>query len=318
MSESIKYDYFYGEEATQYSFLKLPCQLIKDEKFRYISNDAKLLYGLLLDRMSLSLRNGWYDEKGRAYIYYTAEEVRKDLNCGNDKALKTLAELDTNKGVGLIERVKQGQGKPTKIYVKRFVTPTMPAQPTPEPYPPCPTPFLPNWSATDYPDFHPSDFPTSGSMDEQGDDLDKPECNHTNSNHTDFIQTDLSIHQAAVPLDAMMERLRRREEVWEQIEYPTLKQNYPYDDVDSLSELMVDVLCSAAPTLRLGGENMPTEAVKSRFRQLDSAHIEYVLDALKNTTTKIYNIRAYLLTALYNAPVTMGPYYSASVRHDFG
>ena len=314
MAEQIQYDYFYGEEAAQYSFLKIPCQLIKGEKFRHISNDAKLLYAMLLDRMSLSLRNGWYDENGRAYIYYTAEEVRKDLNCGNDKALKTLAELDTNKGVGLIERVKQGQGKPTKIYVKRFVTPAVPPQLAPKAYPHTPS----GTTDPDDPGRQFSDFSTTGSRENRVDDLEKPECNQTNQNHTDFIQTDLSIYPAAVPLDAMMERLRRREEVWEQIEYPTLKQNYPYDDVDSLSELIVDVLCSAAPTIRLGGESLPREAVQARFRQLDSSHIEYVLDALKNTTTKIHNIRAYLLTALYNAPVTMGPYYAASVRHDFG
>lgn len=92
----------------------------------------------------------------------------------------------------------------------------------------------------------------------------------------------------------------------------------PYDDVESLLELMVDVVSSTASTIRIGGEVLPAEEVKQRFRQLDSSHIEYIIDSLKQTTTKINNIRAYLLTVLYNAPVTIGPYYSAAVRHDFG
>ncbi len=96
-----------------------------------------------------------------------------------------------------------------------------------------------------------------------------------------------------------------------------LQRDHPFDDVESLLELMVDVLCSTAPTMRISGENIPTEIVKQRFRKLDGTHIEYVMEALNQTTTKINNIRAYLLTALYNAPVTMGPYYAAAVRHDF-
>ena len=80
---------------------------------------------------------------------------------------------------------------------------------------------------------------------------------------------------------------------------------------------MTDVLCSTRPTLRIGGENLPAAQVKSRFYQLDSGHLEYVFDCLRKNTTEIRNIRAYLLTALYNAPVTIGAYYSTTVQHDF-
>jgi len=114
-----------------------------------------------------------------------------------------------------------------------------------------------------------------------------------------------------------MDRCELREEVKENIEYEHLRQELPYDDVESLLELIVDVVSSTASTVRIGGEVLPSEAVKRRFRQLDSEHIRYVIDSLKQTTTKINNIRAYLLTALYNAPVTIGPYYFAAVRHDF-
>lgn len=104
----------------------------------------------------------------------------------------------------------------------------------------------------------------------------------------------------------------------ELIDYDLLRKDYPCDEVESLLELMVEIVSSTAPTIRIGGDTLPTEAVKDRFWRLDRSHIEYIMDSLKNTTTKIHNIRAYLLTALYNAPVTIGPYYSAAVRHDFG
>ena len=89
--------------------------------------------------MGLSARNGWYDDAGRVYIFYTLDEIQEDLNCGHEKAVKLLSELDTDKGCGLIERVKQGQGRPTKIYVKRFTT----RQITAEPLAPQETPRLP-------------------------------------------------------------------------------------------------------------------------------------------------------------------------------
>ena len=137
MTEMLLTDYFYGDESEQFSYFRIPRLLITSPRFKGLSTDAKLLYGMLLDRMSLSAKNGWYDEQSRVYIYYTADEIRTDMGCGNDKALKLLSELDTKKGVGLIERIKQGQGKPTKIYVKRFTTRELPAD-TAESSPPCP------------------------------------------------------------------------------------------------------------------------------------------------------------------------------------
>ena len=115
-----------------------------------------------------------------------------------------------------------------------------------------------------------------------------------------------------------MERCEQREQIKENIDYDYLLRENPYDDVESLLELIVDVVSSTAVTIRIGKEALPAETVKRRFLELDSSHIKYVIESLNQTTTKINNIRAYLLTALYNAPVTIGPYYSAAVRHDFG
>ena len=112
--------YFYGHEAEQYAFYRIPKVLISDPRFRNVSTDAKLLYGLMLDRMSLSVKNGWLDNHGRVYIFFVVDEIQELLQCGHEKAVKLLAELDSDRGIGLIERVKRGQGKPTIIYVKQF------------------------------------------------------------------------------------------------------------------------------------------------------------------------------------------------------
>lgn len=133
MSEIILSDYFYGDESEQFIYFCIPRLLITSPRLKHLSTDAKLLYGMLLGLMSLSAKNNWYDEDGRVYIYYTVEEICVDMNCGRNKAMKLLAELDTGKGVGLIERIKQGQGKPTKIYVKRFTTRAVPPPAPPEP-----------------------------------------------------------------------------------------------------------------------------------------------------------------------------------------
>ncbi len=318
MPEHIAFEYFFGDEAEQFSYFRIPRQLITSPQFKGLSTDAKLLYGMFLDRMGLSIKNGWFDDLGRAYIYYTVDEIREDLNCGNDKALKLLAELDDKKGVGLVERVKQGQGKPTKIYVKRFTTGSIPPRPA-KPSPPIP-PVLPVPGSADlgFSDFQTSGFPTSRHRQSRGADLGKPECIYPESNYPDSSYPDPSIYPPAPGGPGLMDRYETRERIKAQIEFDYLLTQFSREDVESLLDLIADVASSTAPTLRLGGETLPAETVKARFQRLDSSHIEYVLDALKNTTTEIRNIRAYLLTALYNAPVTIGPYYSAAVRHDYG
>ena len=116
----MQFDYFYGNEAEQFTFYRIPKILVTSPHFKKISDSAKLLYGLMLDRMSLSIRNGWLDDDNRAYIFFTTNDVMEQMCCGTEKATKMLTELDSEKGIGLIERVKQGQGKPAIIYLKKF------------------------------------------------------------------------------------------------------------------------------------------------------------------------------------------------------
>ena len=113
------FDYFYGRGTEQYAFYQVPKILITDDQFADITTDAKLLYSLMLDRSSLSAKNGWLDKEGKVYIFYTLEQIMTDMHCANQKATKLLKELETK---GLIERKKRGQGKVTRIYVRDFAT----------------------------------------------------------------------------------------------------------------------------------------------------------------------------------------------------
>ena len=121
MNDRISLSYFYGKESEQFSFYKIPKLLFTDEYYKEISVEAKVLYGLMLDRMSLSMKNQWLDEEGRAYIYFSLEDIMESLGCSNKKAITIMKELDVEAGIGLIEKRRQGQGKPTIIYVKQFV-----------------------------------------------------------------------------------------------------------------------------------------------------------------------------------------------------
>lgn len=114
------FDYFYGIQSEQFAFYRIPKVLFTDDRFRVLSAEAKTLYGILLDRVTLSAKNGWIDQQGRVYIIYTIEEIMADMNCGNKKAIQLLSDLE--KKVGLIERKRQGLGKPNLIYVKNFIS----------------------------------------------------------------------------------------------------------------------------------------------------------------------------------------------------
>ena len=114
----MQYEYFYGAQAEQFSFYRIPKALFTEPNFRELSTDAKVLYGILLDRMSLSLTNQWLDAQNKVYIIFTVEEIMDALNCANQKATRLMVELE--KQAGLIERKRQGLGRPNLIYVKNF------------------------------------------------------------------------------------------------------------------------------------------------------------------------------------------------------
>lgn len=190
--EKMDFDYYYGKESSQFSFYRIPRQLITGMEFRRLTTDAKLLYGLLFDRMGLSARNGWYDGQGRVFIYYTLAEIQEDLGCGHAKAVKLLAELDTGKGCGLIERVKQGQGRPTRIYVKRFTSHSVSAPSTESE--PVPEVTQPGNQDCEKPEVKSSEKRKSRLPKRGSQDFRKSDASYIEYNQTDFIQTDPSIY----------------------------------------------------------------------------------------------------------------------------
>lgn len=310
MPQRVSFDYFYGGESEQFSYYRIPRLLVTGPQFKNLSTDAKLLYGLMLDRMSLSAKNGWYDHKGRVYIYYSMDEVMNDLNCGHDKALKLLADLDTSKGIGLIERVKQGQGKPTIIYVKQFTSKAVPSLTTDDP------------SADEcrcldfgFSEVRTSEKPNSGFRKFRSQDIGKSEVslynNYPYMNYLDRSYLYLSINQ---PIDKI-DRDKITACVKENIGYVSFNE-HQHPQVDELVKLIVDTLCSPQATFRIGGVQFKQIIVKKRLAELEQFHIEYVLHCVKTNTTKVRNIRGYLLTTLYNAPTTMEHYYQAAAQHD--
>lgn len=296
MPEPAMLDYFYGDEAEQYTFYRIPKVLFTDPAYRRISSDAKILYGLMLDRMGLSVRNGWLDDCQRVFIYFTLEDALEYLCCGHTKAVLLFGELDKN---GLIERKKQGQGKPTKIYVKNFVRKAE---------------VLTSKKRK-------SIVPQTGSQDFQ-----KTASNNTEINNTDLNETDPSIYpvrglpedRPPAAADEMDTMEAYREVIKENIEYDIMRQQLGYNAVllDDILDIMVDTVCSSKRMIRIGGEDYPREVVKNRLLKINGEHIGYVIDCLKENTTKVRNIRAYLLTSLYNAPTTINSYYTALVNHD--
>ncbi len=173
------FNYFHGGEGEQFSFFRIPRDLMKDERYRSLSAEAKLLYGLMLDRMGLSRQNGWLDEDDRVFIFYTVHEVEETLSCGHNKAVRLLAELEQ---YALIERVRQGQGKPARIYVRNFAP----------------------GEAEEQTDSEESDLKRSEKSTCSGplpklQDFPKGERIYTDKNYTDFIQINQSINQKQLP-----------------------------------------------------------------------------------------------------------------------
>ena len=294
MSERI-FTYHYGNEGEQYAFYRIPKALITDPYFKHLSTDAKLLYGLMLDRLSLSMKNNWIDERNRVYIYFTLEDICELLNCKTDKAVKLLAELDTNKGIGLIERIKQGQGKPTKIYVRKFIQENYIAENKDHNY-------------GENPDFGKSEVKTSEKPMSR---ISKNRCldyGKTECNNTEYSKTEINKE-----IDRIDEPKRQAKE---QIEYDILAEQFPQEELEEIVDLITEVYQTADGLIKIGERKIAVPFVQERFRRLNSMHIEYVFECLRASPGNIRNIKAYLMETLFNASATMYNYYRAKVKHD--
>lgn len=378
--KKVQFDYYHGTEAEQYTFYRVPKILFTDEYFKCISCEAKILYGLMLDRMSLSIKNQWYDDENRVYIIFTIEEVKELIGCGSQKAIKLMKELDTENGIGLIEKKRLGMGKANVIYVRKFYMKEREE---------C---LYQKEKKAEFENIQNFENQNSGSLQDQyqsatalnneefgeqnvqkmGEDshefssiltqnfenqnsgsmkiknqefrkskiknfenrksesmkTENQEFRKSKGNNTDKNETNINDTKSIISYpDNRGEKKRDVVDVIElyrkiirnNISYAYLVQDgfYKVEDVDELVELMVDVMMLPDNSMvRIGGMERPVEIVKSQFMKLTMEHIQYVISCLQKNTKKVGNIKSYLMTALYNAPMTMSHYYQAQVNHD--
>ncbi|MFQ7847903.1 MAG: DUF6017 domain-containing protein [Sellimonas intestinalis] len=404
--EKIQFDYYRGMEAEQYSFYRVPKILFTAECFKELSCEAKVLYGLLLDRMSLSMKNHWLDEEERVYIIFTVEEIAELLNCGTQKAVKLLKELDSEKGIGLIEKKRLGLGRPNVIYVKNFLVQKNDEENgdmsdlqncenhnsgvVKTTIQECPKSQFKNDENHNSEDVEPIDigteelekepylngekeiledmeikmqeneeigeenfqncenhnsrvvkttiqeFPKSQFKNDENHNSGVvkttiQECPKSQSNNTDINKTEnnetessnilsnLIYPEKEKTIDEIEQRNTYREIIRENISYECFRNDTPHarEEVDELVELMVEVMVMPDQgKIRIAGEDKLVSLVKSQFMKLTHAHIEYVCFCLNKNTTKVGNIKSYLLTALYNSVLTINHYYQAEVNYD--
>ena len=287
-------DCFYGGQAEQFSFYRLPKALFVDPRFRGISAEAKILYGLLLDRMGLSVKNGWMDDTGKVYIIFTTEEIMEALCCADNKATKLMKELES---CGLIERKRRGLGKPSLIYVKNFISESS-------------EPRIQNRENHD-----------SGTVKNATAESLKSRGIKNNQNNTDLSETDpfLSGVAAGTESEGKDDRTRYQDYFFQEFGLDALMKANPEDEdmLREMLELLVDTVCSKRRFIRIAGDDKPAEVVKAQLMKLNSDHLRFVLMCLKENTTQVRNMRQYLLATLYNAPMTLHSSYAARVQHDF-
>ena len=281
-------DYFYGQSSELFSFYRIPKLLFQDSRFQPLSTDAKTLYGILLDRMSLSARNGWLDKAGRVFIIYTVQEVQDSLGCADKKATKLLRELEE---YGLIERKRRGLGKPDLIYVKNFS------------------------SISSEMRIQNRDFHDSGGFKNASQDPSKSRCNKTKENDTEMSETDPFYSEEA---DGMSKRTQLEEYFSQSLEIDLLLRLCPDDEdiIYQIVDLLVDTCATNRKLLHIAGDDKPAEVVCSRFMKLNADHIRFVLKCLAENSSPIRNMKQYLLASLYNAPTTMQLSYQNQTNHD--
>ncbi len=242
-------------------------------------------------------------------IGWCTKEVMTALGCADQKAGKLLHELESK--CRLIERKRQGLGKPNLIYVKNFVDKVAdnPVDNT-------------SGSTTSSPEsrFQNRENHDSGAVKITDQESLKSRSNNTDKNDTDsFPFTSFRRdHGRETKGNEAALREQYRELIAENIAYDALLTDYPYeqDTLEEILELLVDVVCTTKSSVRISGDDKPAEVVRSQFLKLNSEHIRFVVGGLKENAIRIRNMRQYLLATLYNAPLTIGNYYRSLVSHD--
>ena len=321
----MNFEYYYGSQADQFSFIRIPRTLLLDDMFSSLSLPAKVLYSVLLDRMSLSMKNKWFDKENKVYIIYQIAEIQSDLGFSKKKAMDYLAELEK---FGLIEKKKRGLGLPNLIYVKSFLvqqryygsTETGTSVKNSDIYGSI------EMGTSEVTEKHLGSYRINTSEVSENNLQEVPKTvplnNKTYKNHSDqsniesnHIRSDhdgIRCKQGAQTVDVYSELIKNN------IDFEFLLQEHERetDLVEEIFQLILEVVMTEKDTVRIAKEQYPAGFVKSKFLKLNHSHIEYVLECMSKNTTEIRNIKQYLLTVLFNAPSTMGSYYKAAVNHD--
>ncbi len=438
----VSFDYYYGNESEQFIFYRIPKLLFTDDRFSELSIEAKVLYGIMLDRMGLSIKNKWFDEQKRVYIVFTVDKIMDLLHCREQKANKLLKDLEE---IGLIEKRRNGLGKPNFIYIKNFLgfykknddgmkktveTPensedeteiaeeieeetdyfseqndenlsksqmqncenhnSRNVKITNQELPKSQTinTLLINdtdFSNTDFNDtkkinhtvsinnnqYNPS-YPSHLSKTDEMDEIDTIIYSDTEKKEEEKCTIDKELEEQLyksnndeLPYDypkclinlqreVAQKKLKEQQQadqmkdttntnteekpkqqffidkglqeqmckatILRNIDYRFLAENertkYNIQLINNMVDIMVSVIISNKTTIRISGEEIPQQMVKERLLKLNSEHITYVLECLNRTKNKIHNIRAYYISALYNAPETIDAYYQAEVNYD--
>ena len=324
-----EFDYYYGIEAEQFTFVRVPKVLFADkEHFGGLSNEAKLLYGLLLERMSLSRKNNWIDKHNRVYIIFPVEEIEESLDVGHEKALNLLKELDDQSGIGLVKKKRRGLGLPSILYVKNFIvkgeqnTDRVPTSRSTEN----------EFQEVGKTDFKKSENQTSANPKNRLLEVRNSDSNNIDINNTDMSYTyDQSIDQSradfqnfspgAVENDGLIDGIDRNtveEEVKKQIDYDCLI-SYPDSSVVQMAEeikaLMVDVLCGERSVVS-EGKRVSEETARAAYRKITYEHIQYVMKSLVSYPDKISRIDRFLTASLFNSVYTLTNSTFAGFEHD--
>lgn len=314
----MEFNYYYGSQADQFSFIRIPKLMLTGDMFSSLSIAAKVLYGVLLDRMSLSMKNGWFDEENRVFIIYQIGEIQEDLGFTKKKAMDLLSELET---FGLLEKKRRGHGLPNILYIKSFLS----------------------GIETRSSDFGTSDYQMEGSRGANSDtsrsvDLGtyeepkqallevhvlEPLKNNTEINNTYRSDTE----SYPIISNGSDKKRSENESVMIRAYEKLIRKNISFDDLlithehdhellIGILELILETLVSQQEYILIASDRYPAELVKSKLLKLNYSHIDYVLHCFHSNTTKVRNIKKYLLAALFNAPSTMSGYYRAEVNHD--
>lgn len=313
-----EFDYYYGAESEQFSFVRVQRVLFTDkEHFDNLSNEAKLLYGLLLERMSLSRKNNWIDKHNRVYIIFPVEEIEESLDVGHEKALNLLKELDDQSGIGLVKKKRRGLGLPSILYVKNFIvkgeqnTDLVPTSKSLENV----------FQEVGKTDFKKSENQTFANTKNRLLEVRKSDSNNIDINNTDMSYTyDQSINPprtdfqnfspGAVENDGLIGGIDRstvEEEVKKQIDYDCLI-SHPDSSVAQMAEeikdLMVDVLCGERSVVS-EGKRVSEETARAAYRKITFDHVQYVMKSLVSYPDKISRIDRFLTVSLFNSVYTL-------------